>query len=760
MRLRDPKLWLASVSLVLVTFLVVIDLERTSPGPLSAAHVGIDGLDEQSCEACHGSGDVSLVDACNACHEPIATQLANGTGFHGALEDAANCGRCHTEHHGNEVMLAGPLAFKLAGFDPREDYAHETFSFSLTGKHDELECSACHERADAPVLAEGQRRFIGASQDCASCHEDPHDGRMVKSCESCHGQAKPFTDLDGFVHTDDFALTGVHAVESCTDCHAPATDYAVEALGGHDAPPPRDCAACHEEPHSDPFLRSVAALIDMSAGASCETCHPLDRPSFADADLAATERLHAASGFALELPHDRTDCADCHDPSVVAGTDLARSADECVACHESPHGEQFQSGAFADLDCLGCHARVEFAPSLFDEALHAQTAFLLTEGHASPACTDCHLVPTGEVLGSIEFGATSTACASCHDDAHDGQFERAALGARATDDCAECHATTHFADVAAESFDHTAWTDFVLDGAHADASCEACHERSAQADAFGRRFGRVADLFGEPTTDCATCHVNVHVGAMTVRSTSCAECHDTQHFSNVDRTAFEHGTATDFALVGAHARAQCEECHAPRPEPAPYRRAFGLASETFERPLGSCASCHDDVHRGRFDRFGMPASVAGATSCARCHDEESFRGSGSDGFDHALWTQFPLDGAHATASCESCHENEDRTQRYVSPPKDCASCHEDSHYGQFGKGQANACERCHESATSFAELIFDHQVDSRFALDTEHIALDCAACHKPWPLASGGEAIRYKPLGVECADCHLGGTPR
>jgi len=760
MRLRDPKLWLASVSLVLVTFLVVIDLDRTSPGPLSLAHANIDGLDERSCDLCHGSGAIDLTGACNACHEPIAEQLALGTGFHGMLDDARACGSCHTEHHGSEAPLVGARAFKLAGFEPRESFAHEGLEYALIGKHVEIECSDCHERADAAVLAEGERRFIGASQDCASCHEDPHDGRMVKSCESCHGQSNPFTDLDGFVHTEDFALTGVHDALNCADCHAPDSAYAVEALGGHDAPPPRDCASCHEEPHSDPFIRSVAAVIELSAGASCESCHPLDRPTFAAADLDATERLHAASGFALELPHDRMECADCHDPAVVAGTDTQRSTDECAACHDSPHGDQFERGAFDGLDCLGCHARVEFTPSLLDAAMHAQTSFALTEGHAAPTCTDCHLVPQDAVLGSSEFASASTTCVSCHDDAHDAQFTRTALGDAATDDCATCHTTTHFADVEPESFDHNAWTVFALDGAHADASCEACHERSATPDAFGRSFGRVADVFGCPTTDCATCHANVHVGAMADRSTNCADCHATQHFSEVDRLAFDHAVATDFALIGAHARADCEQCHAPRPAADLNRRAFGLATETFDRPLGDCASCHDDVHKGRFDRAGTPATVAGSTSCARCHDQERFEGSGGANFDHALWTGYALDGAHATASCESCHENSDRTELYVTPPTDCASCHEDSHYGQFGDAQANACERCHQSAVSFAELVFDHQKDSRFALDEEHRALDCGACHQPWALASGGEAVRYKPLGIECADCHLGGTPR
>jgi len=51
---------------------------------------------------------------------------------------------------------------------------------------------------------------------------------------------------------------------------------------------------------------------------------------------------------------------------------------------------------------------------------------------------------------------------------------------------------------------------------------------------------------------------------------------------------------------------------------------------------------------------------------------------------------------------------------------------------------------------------FDHG-DSRFPLDDRHAALDCAACHKPWPLPDslgGGTAVRYRPLGLTCKDCH------
>jgi len=52
------------------------------------------------------------------------------------------------------------------------------------------------------------------------------------------------------------------------------------------------------------------------------------------------------------------------------------------------------------------------------------------------------------------------------------------------------------------------------------------------------------------------------------------------------------------------------------------------------------------------------------------------------------------------------------------------------------------------------KVVFDHQRDSRFALDANHAKLECSACHRPSPTADGRTAIRFKPLGTECADCH------
>jgi hypothetical protein len=70
------------------------------------------------------------------------------------------------------------------------------------------------------------------------------------------------------------------------------------------------------------------------------------------------------------------------------------------------------------------------------------------------------------------------------------------------------------------------------------------------------------------------------------------------------------------------------------------------------------------------------------------------------------------------------------------------------------------CTDCHVEGDSFGELVFDHQRHSRFPLDRDHEKLACAACHKPQRLSDGITAIRYKPLGTKCGDCHVASGPR
>lgn len=752
---RAPRVLLAAASLALVTFLVVVDLGRTSPGEISLPHARAEGLEERRCDACHGGGERTLHEACGACHASVAEGVAAGEGLHGTLESPSDCGACHAEHLGARHELVGERAWRLAGFAQREDYAHEGLDFGLVGRHADLACVECHALADAGPVLDGAARFHGASQDCADCHEDPHEGRMTRGCASCHGQERPFEDVAGFVHAARFPLEGVHGAASCSDCHTPGGPYEVEALGGADAPPDRGCADCHESPHSAPFLDALANL-EASSG-SCADCHGLAAP-FSSFDEVATRRLHGASGFELAAPHAEAGCAECHAPDSLTLPITPRLAEDCAACHASPHGEEFATGPFMGFDCRACHAREAFVPATFDAASHLRTGFLLEGGHGEARCADCHGVAPGQSLGQVAFSEVPRACAGCHADAHEGRLARSEGHARG-EDCATCHGTTSFAAGAAEDFEHGRWTGFVLDGAHAAAGCEACHRRSPHADALGRRFGRVAQLFGEPTDACATCHATVHVGALGESGEDCAACHGTASFAQVEREEFDHAARTGVALRGAHAAARCEACHAPREAPDAAGRVFGLVGETFGASHGRCADCHEDPHGGRFDGLGGPRLVEGRAGCARCHDEESFRGGARGRFDHGLWTGFSLEDGHAQLSCEACHSSPTSQSLGRTLGRACAACHDDPHVGQFGAAEAR-CDRCHASAQSFSELVFDHDRDARFVLDEEHRELACAACHKPWPLAGGGTAVRYKPLGTSCADCHLGEAPR
>jgi Zn finger protein HypA/HybF involved in hydrogenase expression len=88
-------------------------------------------------------------------------------------------------------------------------------------------------------------------------------------------------------------------------------------------------------------------------------------------------------------------------------------------------------------------------------------------------------------------------------------------------------------------------------------------------------------------------------------------------------------------------------------------------------------------------------------------------------------------------------------------PAACAECHTDIHLGQFKQPNQDktACDRCH-TPVNWLELTFDHSRDSRFILEGAHLKVDCTACHKVLQSPDGISYIGYKPLPVECAECH------
>ena len=396
MRGIKPAVWAPLLSLALVVWFVWHDTRQVGPGPLSAAHAQDPELDEQDCEVCHGekgAGTAGMARACTHCHEEIGAQLAGKSGLHGMIPgDATRCGACHSEHHGRELALVSGAAFERAGVRDVVHYDHAGLGFTLGGKHLDLDCIECHENSDVRALEKGKLRFLGKSQACASCHKDPHAGRLP-DCKSCHGEERPFPEAPNFRHTERFPLAGAHAGLACVRCHTTPGQYK-GAVG--------TCSSCHESPHAASFLAQQP---------SCERCHPVQAAGFAREGVVFPKEWHAFSGFELAAPHDKQECAQCHAAGLTyREAHPGRKLENCAACHEDVH-----KGQFGARGCRECHSGAAWKPALFDATAHARTDFPLEGRHAAAKCAACH---------QERFAGTPRECASCHQDVHKGPIHR------------------------------------------------------------------------------------------------------------------------------------------------------------------------------------------------------------------------------------------------------------------------------------------------------------------------------------------------
>ncbi|HEX5051652.1 MAG TPA: cytochrome c3 family protein [Planctomycetota bacterium] len=681
--MNRTALVLGVVSAIGVLVLAMAAAERKSPGRVSSVHNQVADLHGgESCSKCHGGWFGDMRSACSECHADVAAQVADHHGLHGTFAAglAANCATCHGEHHGDEFRLVNRLAFAQAGVADPQTFDHARIGFVMAGAHLTLECKACHLHADDQLLPEGQKRFLGLSQDCASCHADPHGGRMQFGCATCHGQS---TFQERFVVDHDrwLSLNGAHGAVECRQCHAAGAPHALEALrrGAHEQA--RQCADCHATPHSASFVLGNASAAAVDAKAVCVQCHSLEFPTFQDMRATVTPEQHVHGGFALGAPHDRVACAMCHAPnSSYAQRHPGRQADDCRACHSDPHGGQFDTGPFAATGCVACHDRTRFAPHAFDAAHHARTQLPLDGKHAEIDCSKCHAEPTGDA--PRRFQGTPNRCEQCHDDAHEGAFAPVdeALAANPRGRCAECHGTRAFAQLDHERFDHGRWTGFPVDGAHGQIECTDCHARTAQPDALGRRFGRVP-THGEGFRGCVTCHGDPHDGVFDKPGVpsevegrrTCQRCHDTASFRALPH-GFDHGAFAKWPLQGAHAKLDCAACHEPLAATAGTGRTWGKARGR------ECADCHHDPHQGQFERLGK-------TDCFRCH--KSTIEFASLSFRHNLDSRFQLGDQHAKVGCAECHKPElirgSTVARYTPMAMECVSCHGNEAGGAGGR---------------------------------------------------------------------------
>jgi hypothetical protein len=688
--------------------------------PLTGAHIAV------NCAQCHVNGQFQNTPTeCWSCHQADYTATDNPD--HEQLQLSHECVACHTT-----------TAWAPAQFD------HNLSGFPLTGAHVSVSCTQCH--------ANGQ--YPGTPTDCWSCHEqayrntinpDHEAGNYSQNCAQCHTTNgwQPAT----FDHNlSDFPLTGAHVSLGCAQCH----------INGQYAGTPTDCWSCHQadyqnadEPnhsqnqfpheclechttngwapstfnHDNTAFPLTGAHVNVNCLAchvngqyqnlatDCWSCHQSDYQGVTDPnhvtgnynhDCAQCHTTsawqpatfdHNLSNFPLTGAHVNVSCAQCHVNGQFNGT-----PQDCWSCHQADYNSS-DNPNHVELQlphaCEQCHTTTAWAPAQFD---HNLSSFPLTGAHVNVNCAACHT--------NGQYSGTPQECYACHQADYEGAQNPNHVAGNYSHECATCHTTVAWQPA---SFDHSA-TDFPLTGAHVSASCTQCH---------------VNGQYNDTPTECFACHEPDYNGAQDPNHAqdqlphACQECHTTNQWTP---STFSHD-ATGFPLTGAHVSANCSACH---------------VNGQFQGTPTECYSCHEQAYTGVSDPNHVADNFSHA--CLQCHTTVAWQPAT---FDHTQ-TQFPLTGAHISASCGQCHAN----GHFDNTATDCWSCHQsdyqattnpDHETGNF----AHTCEQCHTTA-AWTPAAYDHNLSS-FPLTGAHVSVSCTLCH-----ING----QFTGTPTQCWDCH------
>jgi hypothetical protein len=547
---------------------------------LDGAHTGLE------CAQCHEHAD-----------DPV---LAEGAQRYLGL--SRDCASCHEDPHAGEFTAACASCHGQETWDGLASLGHETF-LPLVGAH-ALACTRCHAEGEPHALAiVGDKAKRPEPRDCVACHESPHTpgfraGTATlaalpagQACVTCHlPEHASFheRDLLGMTSaqhaTTGFALDSPHDGLACTDCHDPARKLFGRRYPGRTA---EQCSVCHADVHGGQF--ATGPFADQE----CTACHAATHWEPSDFD----EEKHARAALELTGKHLEIACEECHEkPAAVAGApepprEFRGTPSDCDACHADAHDGSFDDFV-ADLpapthgQCERCHDAKLFADAAASFDHEGFTGFAVRGAHAESECSVCHATraepdEAGRTFGRVEerFG-TFGGCVTCHADPHGGRFDEEQgypAEVEGHTDCARCHVESSFRALPRE-FDHGYWTGFALAGAHAAASCSACHEPLPGQNRFGRTS---AEAVG---AQCADCHEDPHAGqfADDFGQSECARCHASEPENFL---VFDHEKDARFALGEAHAELACDACH-------PSARKADLAFVQY-RPLGTeCRDCH------------------------------------------------------------------------------------------------------------------------------------------------------------------------
>jgi hypothetical protein len=287
-------------------------------------------------------------------------------------------------------------------------------------------------------------------------------------------------------------------------------------------------------------------------------------------------------------------------------------------------------------------------------------------------------------------------------------------------DCGDCHGPAGWRILKLTGFSHQL-TAFPLEGSHQALPCVACHTGTTIREKHEFQIG---------STECVTCHLDVH---KTTLGNDCTQCHGMITWQVTTRT-FDHET-TQFSLLGAHREIPCQECHREQP------------MTQFSVVPTDCYGCH----RKNYDEVEFPSHLSAGldTDCEECHTirRASWRPST---FSHDRNTNYVLTGKHREAQCAGCHAGV-----FAGTPQDCWSCHA-TDYELTGTAAypnspahtqdpqySESCELCHTTET-WQEAAIDHALTA-FPLTGAHENTDCSRCH----------GLGTYDLPVDCDGCHV-----
>jgi hypothetical protein len=512
---------------------------------------------ERACESCHSEHhgrDAALIDwgpkkqagfehgpktgfplegehaklGCERCHEPrlviddsIRSLLKKHPERKSFLGLGTACKACHFDEHRGQLGDRCEQCHTPKAWKPAPGFDHGKTDFPLEGAHRKVGCAECHSATQAAPAPAGTfpaprsatfARFESLPHaSCVDCHEDPHKGRFSQRCTSCHTveswhQIRNALKDREFHDKTRFPLRGLHLDVACKSCHGPFPGRPARFQGLAFG----SCEACHADAHLNQLEGPGGKKPD------CDQCHTVD--GFSPARFSVES--HAKTRYPLEGSHLAVACIGCHRqepllsrkiPATVR-QELARKKrpalfsfmvfdfpsrlDRCESCHVDPHAGQLSERE----GCHTCHQVESFHALSFQH--DRDTRFPLTGKHSAVTCAACHPAVREKGREVVRFRPLETTCTACHEDVHVGQL---APAPGQPTDCTRCHDTAGFTST---RFVHQPpFTDFLLEGRHAELPCARCHPSVAVGG--GRELRKYQ---GTPRT-CEGCHADAHQGA-------------------------------------------------------------------------------------------------------------------------------------------------------------------------------------------------------------------------------------------------------